>query len=62
MDTKKLLRVIINFLWIKYNQGRLTTMMMFRVIDVIQVPTPMEWREEYEKYRKERNKAFGLGK
>lgn len=65
MDTRKLLRVIVNFLWIKYNQGKLTVKTMFRIIDILQVPTPTEWREEYEKYRKEReerNKAIELGK
>jgi len=54
MDEKKrLLRQVINFMWEKNKNGTLTKRMLFRIIDIIQVPTPTEWREDYEKYRQE---------
>jgi len=52
-ENKRLLRQVINFMWKKNKNGTLTKRMLFCVIDVIQVPTPSEWREDYDNYKRE---------
>jgi len=53
MDTRRFLRQVINLLWIKYNHSKLTSAMLFQIVDVIEMPIPKEWRENYDNYRQE---------
>jgi hypothetical protein len=43
---KRMLRQVIDRMWKKFRAGGLKRHMLIRIMDVIDMPMPAEWREE----------------
>lgn len=44
LNVKRMMRQIVDFMWKKHIRGGITPQMLLRITDVIDMPTPREWR------------------